>query len=349
MQILIAEDDLDSRLLLQRTLEKAGLEVVCAENGRQAWELFQQQEFRLVLTDWQMPEMGGLELIKKIGASDKGAYVYRILVTARDAKADLVQALDAGANDYVTKPYDKNELLARVRSGMRIIELEQDLQQNNRLLQAEQENSERLLLSIFPQQIAARLKQGAGVIADQFTESTVLFADINNFAHLASHRKPIEVVELLNQLFCRFDQLADRFGLEKIKTIGDSYMIAGGILEPRPDHAATVANMALAMQKAVIDLDWKTREPLQLRIGIDCGPVIAGVIGSARLAYDLWGETVQTAEQLKNFGLPGSIQTSAACYQVLRDQYILEERGEFYLPGSGAITTYLLTGARETA
>ncbi len=347
MRILIAEDDLDSRLLLQRTLEKADFQVACAENGRQAWELFQQEDFSLVLTDWQMPEMGGLELIEKICATAKGRYVYLILVTARDAKADLVQAMDAGANDYVTKPYDKNELLARVRAGMRIIELEQSLQEKNRLLHTEQENSERLLLSIFPRQIAERLKKETGVIADDFADASVLFADINNFASLATKKSPLEIVELLNQLFCSFDQLADRFGLEKIKTIGDSYMVAGGILEPRPDHAAAVAGMALAMQQEMVSLDWPTREPLQLRIGIDSGPVIAGVIGSARLAYDLWGETVQNAEQLKNFGLPGSIQTSAAIYELLRETFVLEKRGEFYLPGSGEITTYLLTGAQE--
>ena len=348
MRILIAEDDLDSRLLLKRTLENAGFQVACAENGRQAWQMFQREDFRLVLSDWQMPEMGGLELVKKICASDKGAYVYLILVTARDAKSDLVQAMDAGADDYVTKPYDKNELLARVRAGMRIIELEQSLQEKNRLLIAEQENSERLLLSIFPRPIAERLRKETGVIADSFSSASVLFADINNFASLAAKKTPLEIVELLNQLFCSFDRLADRFGLEKIKTIGDSYMVAGGILEPRPDHASVVAAMALAMQKELTGFDWRTSEPLQLRIGIDSGPVIAGVIGNARLAYDLWGETVQTAEQLKNFGLPGSIQTSAASFELLRNAYILEERGEFYLPGSGEITTYLLTGAQDS-
>lgn len=348
MRILIAEDDLDSRLLLQRILEKDNFQVTCAEDGEQAWEIFQQQEFCLVLTDWQMPNMGGLELIEKICATVKGRYVYLILVTARDAKADLVQAMDAGANDYVTKPYDKNELLARVRAGMRIIELEQSLQEKNQLLRSEQENSERLLLSIFPQAIADQLKKSPGVIADSFADASVLFADINNFASLAARMSPIEIVELLNQLFCRFDRLADSFGLEKIKTIGDSYMVAGGILEPRPDHAAAVASMALAMQQEIVDLYRHANEPLQLRIGIDSGPVIAGVIGSARLAYDLWGETVQNAEQLKNFGLPGSIQTSAASFALLRDSFILEERGAFYLPGSGEITTYLLTGTQES-
>ena len=192
-----------------------------------------------------------------------------------------------------------------------------------------------------------RQRPVAGLIADSFAATSVLVADINNFSELTTKNSPLEIVDLLNRLFCRFDRLADRFGLEKIKAIGDSYMVAGGILEPRPDHASAVANMALAMQKETIDFDSKTREPLQLRIGIDSGPVIAGVIGNARLAYDLWGETVQSAEQLKTFGLPGSIQTSSASFELLQNDFILEKRGEFYLPGSGEITTYLLTSARE--
>ncbi len=347
MRILVAEDDLDSRLLLQRTLEKADFQIVTAGDGEQAWELFQQEDFRLIITDWQMPKMGGLELIKKICAAKKNNFVYLILVTAREAKADLVQAMDAGANDYVTKPYDKNELLARVRAGVRIIELEQKLLEKNRQLSAEQKHSEKLLLSIFPRQIADRLKQNVTIVADNFVEASVLFADINNFSTLIARKTPIEVVDLLNLLFCRFDKLADRYGLEKIKTSGDSYMVAGGIPETRSDHAEVVATMALEMQREVVDLDSENSTPLQLRIGIDSGPVVAGVIGSARLSYDLWGETVHTAEQMKNFGLPGSIQVSTTSFKLLQDKFILEERGEFYLPGPGAMTTYLLTATKE--
>jgi class 3 adenylate cyclase len=346
MRVLIAEDDRDSQVLLRRILEKEGFQVVAADDGRTAWETFQKEEFRLVITDWQMPEMGGVELCRKIRAADTAGYVYIILVTAREAKDDLVQAMDAGANDYVTKPYDRGELLARVRSGIRIVELEQNLSERNLELSAEQEKSERLLLSIFPRPVAERLKREPKVIADSFAEASVLFADIHDFAGIAAQRSPIEVVELLQKVFSRFDRVADQQGLEKIKTIGDSYMVAGGVPEPRPDHADAVAEMALTMQREILQLETGTGEPLRLRIGIDSGPVIAGVIGTARLAYDLWGETVSTAEQMKTYGLPGAIQVSASTFGRLREKFILEERGEFYVQEKGAVMTYLLTGRR---
>ncbi|GAB4372127.1 MAG: hypothetical protein Kow00128_20630 [Deltaproteobacteria bacterium] len=346
MQILIAEDDRDSRLLLQRILEQEQHRVVAAGNGLEAWETFRREEFRMVITDWQMPELGGVELCRRIRAAEGGAFVYIILVTARESKADLVQAMDAGANDYVTKPFDRGELVARVRSGVRIVALEQQLRERNRELSAEQEKSERLLLSIFPRPVAERLKKGIATIADHVAEATVLFADIHDFAGIAAQRSPIEVVELLQEVFSGFDRLADRLGLEKIKTLGDSYMVAGGVPEPRPDHAEAVAEMALHMQQDLHRVDAGTGEPLRLRIGIDTGPVVAGVIGTARLAYDLWGETVGTAEQMKTYGLPGAIQVTAATHARLQEKFLLEERGEFYVQGKGAVTTYLLTGRR---
>ncbi|BCR03846.1 hypothetical protein DESUT3_09150 [Desulfuromonas versatilis] len=346
MRVLIAEDDPDSRALLQRILEKERYRVTAADNGRAAWEAFQAAPCPLVITDWLMPQMGGLELCRKIRAAKTSGYVYIILVTAREAKEDLVQAMDAGANDYVTKPYDRGELLARVRSGTRIVELEQQLSEKNRLLSQEQEKSQRLLLSIFPSAVAERLKQDASPIADCVEEATVLFADIHNFAGLAADRSPLQVVGLLKEVFSRFDRLAERFGLEKIKTIGDTYMAASGVPQPRPDHAEAAADLALAMQREMMGFDAGTRVPLRLRIGIDSGPVIAGVIGTARLAYDLWGETVVAAEQVKTYGLPGFIQVTEAAWQRLRDKYILEERGEFFVQGKGAVTTYLLTGRR---
>ncbi len=346
MRILIAEDDQDSRLLLQRILETEGYQVVTAANGRLAWDLFDREEFRLVITDWMMPEIGGLELCKRIRTRKSSGYIYIILVTAKEATEDLVQAFEAGANDYVTKPYDKGELLARVRSGMRIIDLEQKLSEKNRELSAEQEKSERLLLSIFPRAIAERLKQEAEVIAESFPEASVLFADIYNFAGLASRKTPIEVVELLNQVFSRFDRLTDQFGLTKIKTIGDAYMVAGGVTNPDPDHATTIAGMALAMQQEMMQIDTGSGLPLQLRIGIDTGPVVGGVIGTARLAYDLWGKTVTNAEQMKAYGLPGAIQVTTAARERLKNAFMLEERGEFYVQGEGAVITYLLTGRR---
>lgn len=346
MRILIAEDDKDSQELLKRILLKENYEVIAADDGLIAWETFQREDIRLVITDWLMPRMGGLELCERIRHTETQGYVYIILVTSKEGKKDLVSAMDAGADDYVTKPYDKGELLARVRSGQRILSLEQKLSDRNRDLLVEKEKSERLLLSIFPKAIADRLKQESGVIANNFSEASILFADINNFSDITAQKSPAELVEFLRQLFSAFDRLADQNGLEKLKTIGDAYMAVGGVPVPRRDHAEATAEMALAMQKEVVHYDLGIGKPLQLRIGINNGPVVAGVIGTAKLAYDLWGETVNIAARMEAYGLPGHIQVTAETYERLRHNYLFKERGEVYVKGKGLLRTYLLLGRK---
>jgi class 3 adenylate cyclase len=346
MRILIAEDDKDSQKLLERILQKENYEVVIADDGRMAWDIFQKEDIRLVLTDWVMPRMGGVALCEKIRAHKTAGYVYIILVTSKEEKADLVRAMDAGADDYVTKPYDRGELLARVRSGQRVINLEQAISEKNRELEVEKKKSEQLLLSIFPEAIADRLKHESRIIADSFTETSILFADIHDFSSLVAQKTPRQVVELLGQVFAGFDRLTEQHGLEKIKTIGDAYMVAAGVPLSRPDHAEAIAELAFCMQEEFVRFDAGLEAPLQLRIGINSGPVIAGVIGTAKLAYDIWGETVGTAAQMEAHGLPGAIQVSAATYERLKDKYVFEERGEFYVKGEGTIRTYLLVGRK---
>jgi adenylate cyclase len=213
-----------------------------------------------------------------------------------------------------------------------------------RALQLEQEKSERLLLNMVPASIAARLKQGEDVIADAFPEVTVLFADLVDFTRSSQQIAPAQVVQFLNELFSVFDQLAQRHGLEKIKTIGDAYMVAGGLPQPRPDHAQAVAEMALAMQVEVARRADPSGQPLQVRIGIDTGPVEAGVIGTAKFSYDLWGDTVNTASRMESDGVPGCIQVTARTFQCLRDGYRFQRRGSIPVKGKGEMVTYFLLG-----
>ena len=349
MRILIAEDDIDSQKLLKMYLEKENHEVVTADNGLFAWEIFQKEDIHLVITDWIMPEINGLELCKKIREKNPSGSVYVIMVTSREEKEDIITAIDAGANDYITKPYNKGELLARVRSGERIVCLEQELIDKNKDILSEKEKSENLLLSIFPGFIAERLKQGEQVVADYCPDVSVLFADINNFSSIFAKKEPVDLVKILGRIFSAFDKLASNHDLEKIKTIGDTYMVVGGISDQRKDHAEAIADMALSMQEEMVHLDLGVDEALQLRIGIHTGPVVAGVIGTTKQTYDLWGETVSTAYQMKSFGLPGSIQVTASTYELLRDKYMIESRGEFYVQGKGAVKTYILSSRKEHA
>jgi class 3 adenylate cyclase len=215
---------------------------------------------------------------------------------------------------------------------------------NRRALDLEREKSERLLLNVLPASIAARLKETEGVIADGFSDVTVLFADIVDFTRRSERIAPEQVVEVLNDLFSVFDQLARERGLEKIKTIGDAYMVVGGLPDPRPDHAQAVAEMALAIRAEVAERDDPSGQPLAVRIGIDTGPVVAGVIGTSRFSYDLWGDTVNTASRMESHGVSGCIQVTARTRERLQDHYRFEQRGPIQVKGKGTIVTYFLEG-----
>ena len=213
------------------------------------------------------------------------------------------------------------------------------------LLLAEQERSESLLLNVLPASIADRLRDREDVIADGFADVTVMFADLVDFTVRSDGVSPGEVVQELNGLFTVFDELAERHGLEKIKTIGDAYMVAGGIPDPRPDHAEAVALMALAVRDAVSGRHDPGGRPLEVRIGIDTGPVVAGVIGRHKFSYDLWGDTVNTASRMESHGVPGRIQVTERTYRRLKDDFDFEYRGPVEVKGKGEMVTwFLMTG-----
>jgi class 3 adenylate cyclase len=214
-------------------------------------------------------------------------------------------------------------------------------------LELEQAKSERLLLNVLPETVAARLKEQEGVIADACPGVTVLFADIVGFTPLSERLSASDVVALLDRVFARWDQLAADHGVEKIKTIGDAYMVAGGIPLPREDHAEAIAEMALAMGPEFARLASETGYALQVRIGIDTGPVVAGVIGRAKFIYDLWGDTVNTASRMESYALPGTIQVTERTFERLRALYEFSPRETIDVKGKGPMTPYLLVGPRR--
>lgn len=210
-------------------------------------------------------------------------------------------------------------------------------------LEAEREKSEKLLLNILPQPIVKQLKQEkTSTIAEHFPEVSVLFADIVDFTRLSAGIPPQEMVTLLNEIFSSFDHLAGQHGLEKIKTIGDAYMVVGGVPVERPDHLEAIADMALDMQAALTQFNSRGFPPFQMRIGINTGPVVAGVIGVKKFIYDLWGDTVNTASRMESHGIPGHIQVTEAVYVRLKDKYLFEERGAIGIKGKGEMQVYLL-------
>lgn len=209
-------------------------------------------------------------------------------------------------------------------------------------LRLARKRAELLLLNILPQPIAERLKRGQRTLAESFEDVTVLFADLVDFTKFSAQTSPTELVELLNVIFSKFDRLAEQHGIEKIKTIGDAYMVVAGLPTPRPDTAGAIAQMALDMQNAITQLNTELGRTFRLRIGIHSGPVVAGVIGIRKFSYDLWGDTVNIASRMESQGLPGSIQVSATTYERLRDRYLFEERSPIQVKGKGEMITYLL-------
>ena len=231
--------------------------------------------------------------------------------------------------------------------------LEKKVAERTQELANEQEKSERLLRNILPESIADRLKQDEQAIAEEFSEVTVLFSDIVGFTQLSSQISPERLVDFLNQVFSVFDDLCDRHGLEKIKTIGDAYMVVGGLPEPMVEHGAAIANMALDMQRAIptipypLPMDPNQPYPLAIRIGIHTGPVVAGVIGTKKFTYDLWGDTVNVASRMESHGAPGQIQVSAATYNQLKGRYRFTQRGLVNVKGRGQMMTYWLDGPQD--
>jgi len=245
----------------------------------------------------------------------------------------------------------------------RLNQQSQSLQQQNQILlqevrerqlaeaalRAEQEKSDQLLLNVLPQAIAEQLKQGESNPAQRFEEATILFADIVGFTSLASRLPPLQLVQLLSEIFSSFDRLAVQLGLEKIKTIGDAYMVAGGVPTSQPDHAEAIMEMALGMSHEIRRFRHENNRPLRLRIGINTGDVVAGVIGLHKFSYDLWGDAVNVASRMESQGIPGKIQVTEATYQRLKHRYRFEAWGKVLIKGKGEMMTYLYAGRQATA
>ena len=214
-------------------------------------------------------------------------------------------------------------------------------------LRQEQAKAENLLLNILPRSIADRLRAGTEPIADEFGSASILFADVVDFTPWSQGLPPAEVVGYLDHLFSRLDELAERYGVEKIKTIGDCYMVAAGVPTPRPDHARALALMALEMLEACSEAIGHLG--LELRVGINSGPVVAGVIGRKRFLYDLWGDAVNTASRMESHGTPGRIQVTRATFELLADEFECEPRGPIVIKGKGEVEAWYLIGPRDAS
>lgn len=341
-RLLAVDDDDMNREMLVRRLQKIGYDVGDATNGREALSKLKESNYDLVLLDILMPDLDGFQTLEFMKADPRLRHIPVIMLTALDDVESNVRCIEAGAEDYVPKPFNPVILRARITASLEKKRLRDQEQAYLDQLQVERAKSERLLLNVLPKAIAERLKAGQRTIVDSFIDSTVLFADIVGFTRIASRQSPHRTVQLLNEIFSSFDRIAEQLELEKIKTIGDAYMLVSGVPSIRADHAEVCAEAAFEMLEAVRVFNRRHQLEWSIRIGMNSGPVVAGIIGTKKFSYDLWGDTVNIASRMESHGQPGQIQISEVTMRLLRNKFEFAPQGEIDIKNSVRMPTYLL-------
>ncbi len=350
-KILVVDDKPVNILLLDRILRDAGyVSITSTMDPGEVCNLHSINRYDLIILDLQMPGMDGFQVIEGLKEIEMGDYIPVLVLTANPEHK--IRALKSGAKDFISKPFEIPEVLIRVSNMLEVRMLHMETKRLYDQLVAEKKVSERLLLNVLPQSIAERLKgrpeavaeNFTAVIADSFDEVTVLFADIVGFTKFSAGVIPEILVDILNDIFIRFDTIADYHGVEKIKTIGDAYMAAAGLPIAVADHASRAAHMALDMLEAVNRFNKHSSHQLQVRIGLDTGAVTAGVIGKRKFLYDLWGDVVNTASRMESHGVAGRIQITEATRQHLHEPFMLERRAAIEVKGKGQMDTWFLNG-----
>ncbi|MGH6896696.1 MAG: adenylate/guanylate cyclase domain-containing protein [Geminicoccaceae bacterium] len=345
-RILVVDDNASNRDLLFRRLSHDGHQVTRADSGRRALDILKVEDLDLILLDLLMPDLNGFQVLERLKADERLHDIPVIMISGLQEADSVIRCIEAGAEDYLPKPFNPVLLRARISACLERKRWRDRERRYLERIELERQRHETLLRNILPGQIVTRLNNGEAVIADRVEEATILFGDLVGFTAAASQVTPAVLVNNLNRIFSAFDDLCRRLQIEKIKTIGDAYMAAAGVPLPRADHAEVMADFALAMLAALERANAGAEVPFQMRIGIHTGPVVAGVIGSHRFLYDIWGDTVNLASRLESHSLPGRIHVSPQTSQMLAGHYDLEARGLINLRGIGKVRTSFLTGRK---
>ncbi len=353
-RLLVVDDSKMMRMGIARSLRQLGVELIEeASNGREALQRLHNESFDLMLLDVEMPEMTGREVLAAMQQSPQLRGFPVIVISGAQDIDDVVRCIEMGAEDFLPKPFSQVLLKARLTSSIekkRLRDLErmrrQQLQEQHEQLEREQEKTENLLLNILPRSVSQRLKSGEKRIADAHHEVSVLFADLVGFTSLSHGMSAEKLVNMLDEIFSRFDWIVGDAGVEKIKTIGDCYMLVGGVPEPRVDHAVAVVEAGFAMLEAMESFNRAHGTQLQIRIGVNSGPVVAGVIGMHKFTYDLWGDTVNVASRMESTGTPGRVHVSPSTARHLDKHFVLQARGAVSVKGIGDVETFFVQGRR---
>jgi len=348
--ILVVDDVRLDREILREFLRKMGFYVRCAEDGLEALEVLDSEPFDLVLLDIVMPRMYGSKVLQIIRANPRLNYMPVLMMTSVNDTESAAHCIELGADDYLVKPHNKTLLKARIHNCIQKKNFREQEKMMLRKVEEEKQMSDRLLMRIMPKAIADKLKKGQRIIVDYFSEVTVMFSDIVGYTKMSATLPEDELIKLLHSIYSSFDELTFKHGLEKIKTIGDSYMVVGGIPNHFDYHAEAIANMALDMKAIVKQYRTSLGKPISMRFGINTGPVRVGIIGTRKFSYDLWGDTVNIASRMESHGLPDQIHVTHSSRKYLRDKFVLEQRDKkIHVKGVGPMTSYFLTGRQAKA
>ncbi len=336
-QILLVDDNPTNLQVLYKALEAEGHELLIAMNGAEALEIARSAQPTLILLDINMPGLDGFETCEQLKADPLTADSAIIFLSARDSVDDKVRGLEIGGVDYISKPFQFQEVIARVQTQIGLRQARLDAE-------TESAKADRLLHSILPDSIAERLKRNERNPVDEIESATIIFCDLSNFTPYASGQKAAAIVRDLDSVFSRLDLLTERFCLEKIKTIGDCYMAAAGVPDPLKNHPTAAVDFALTVIDEWSAVQEDIQQDLGVRIGIHSGPVVAGVIGEDKYAYDVWGDTVNIASRLEETGEAGKIHLSEHTKNALNaSDYCFNKRGPITLRGIGEVETYFVT------
>lgn len=342
-RILIVDDIEDNVDLILMLLEDQGYtDLVTASDGVEAVELLRNNpDIDLVLLDIFMPNMNGYEVLDAIKQDDHLSDIPVIMISAHDKLESVIRCIESGALDYITKPVEETFLLARVQSTLERKFLQDQQKALYAQIEEEKRKSEKLLYQVLPESVAERLKRGETRIADAIDEVSVMFCDLVGFTSMAATIAPDRLVTILNEIFNTFDEFARDLALEKIKTIGDAYMVVGGIPPLTENHAVRCLEFGLKALEYLEAYNTESVIKLHIRVGMHTGAAVAGVIGATRFSYDLWGDTVNIASRMEEMCEPDMIQLSEQSYMLLKDYYNFQPRGEVAVKGKGPMYAYL--------
>ena len=335
-RVLVVDDNQSNQDLLCSMLKREGHEGDPAGSARKAIEKLEKHEYDLILLDLVMPEISGDILLEQLKSSSKWNRLPIIMISGDTEVESAIRCIELGAEDYILKPFNRVLLKARIGACLDKKYLMDEMEARN-------QRFKELLNRVLPAPVVRRLDEGETEIADRFESTTILFSDLVGFTRLSAQLTPSELIRILDQVFSAFDEIAQRLGVEKIKTIGDAYMAAAGLPIARPDHADLAVQMGIEMILALERIRLKLRLPLQMRVGIHSGPVAAGIIGHHRFLYEVWGDTVNVASRLEASGVPSSVHLSSETQKLLKKKYALIDLGINQIKGKGHMQTYQIS------